>query len=82
MMRKRGIRMRETKHKIIRNRGHKQALITYARDTRERIINNAVYFCSELFYVEWLYENKKINMVELNYLRQRIFRAEVERVHL
>ena len=74
--------MRETKYKIIRNQGHKRALVTYARNTRERIINNATYSDSELFYVKWLYENNKINKVELNYLKQRIFRAEVERVFL
>lgn len=74
--------MREVKHKIIRNHGHKRALVTYARNTRERIINNATYSYSELFYVKWLYVNDKINMVELNYLRQRIVRAEMERVFL
>lgn len=74
--------MRETKHKIIRNQGHKRALVTYARNTRERIINNDVYYMSELFYIKWLRENNKINEVECRYLRQRIFRAEHDRQDL
>ena len=74
--------MRETKHKIIRNQGHKRALVTYARNTRERIINNAAYYSSELFYITWLLENNKINEVEWRYLRQRIFKAKDERLDL
>lgn len=74
--------MREIKHKIIRNNGHKRALVTYARNTRERIINNAAYYSSELFYITWLLENNKINEVEWRYLRQRIFKAEDERLDL
>lgn len=72
----------EIKHKIIRNRGHKRALVTYAGNIRERIINNDAYYMSELFYIKWLVENNKINEVELRYLRQRIFRAEDERLDL
>lgn len=72
----------EIKHKIIRNRGHKRALVTYAHYIRERIINNAAYYNSELFYIKWLRENNKINDVEWQYLRQRIFRAEDERLDL
>lgn len=74
--------MRESKHKIIRNRGHKRALVTYAHNIRERIINNDAYYMSELFYIKWLVENNKINEVELRYLRQRIFKAEDERLDL
>lgn len=74
--------MRETKHKIIRNCGHKRALVTYARNIRERIINNAAYYNSELFYIKWLWENNKINEVEWGYLRQRIFNAERDRLDL
>ena len=74
--------MREIKHKIIRNRGHKRALVTYARNIRERIINNAAYYFSELFYITWLVENNKINEVEWRYLRQRIGNAEDERLDL
>lgn len=74
--------MRETKHKIIRNHGHKRALVTYARNIRERIINNAAYYNSELFYIKWLRENNKINEVEWCYLRQRIFNAERDRLDL
>ena len=74
--------MREPKHKIIRNRGHKRALVTYARNIRERIINNDAYYKSELFYIKWLRENDKINEVELRYLRQRIFKAEHDRQDL
>ena len=74
--------MREPKHKIIRNRGHKRALVTYARNIRERIINNDAYYMSELFYIKWLLENDKINEVESRYLRQRIFRAEYDRQDL
>lgn len=74
--------MREIKHKIIRNRGHKKALVTYARNIRERIINNDAYYMSELFYIKWLLENNKINEVESRYLRQRIFKAEYDRLDL
>jgi hypothetical protein len=74
--------MREPKHKIIRNRGHKRALVTYARNIRERIINNDAYYKSELFYIKWLRENDKINEVESRYLRQRIFKAEHDRQDL
>lgn len=74
--------MRETKHKITRNHGHKRALVTYACNIRERIINNDAYYMSELFYIKWLMENNKINEVELRYLRQRIFKAEDERLDL
>lgn len=74
--------MREVKHKIIRNHGHKRALVTYARNIRERIINNAAYYFSELFYITWLVENIKINEVEWRYLRQRISNAEDERLGL
>lgn len=74
--------MREPKHKIIRNRGHKRALVTYAHNIRERVINNDAYYMSELFYIKWLVENNKINEVELRYLRQRIFKAEDERLDL
>ena len=74
--------MRETKHKIIRNRGHKRALVTYARNVRERIINYAVNCNCELFYINWLFDNNKINRVEWHYLRQRIFKAENERLDL
>jgi hypothetical protein len=74
--------MRETKHKIIRNCGHKRALVTYACNIRERIINNAAYYNSELFYIKWLRENNKINEVEWCYLRQRIFNAERDRLDL
>lgn len=74
--------MRETEHKIIRNRGHKRALVTYARNIRERIINNAAYYSSEFFYITWLVENNKINEVEWRYLRQRISKAEDERLDL
>ena len=71
--------MREAKHKIIRNRGHKRVVVTYARNIRERIINNDAYYMSELYYIKWLLENDKINDVEWRYLRQRIFKAENER---
>lgn len=74
--------MRETKYKIIRNHGHKRALVTHARNTRERIINNDAYYYSELFYITWLRENNKINEVEWRYLRQRIFKAENDRLEL
>lgn len=74
--------MREPKHKIIRNRGHKRALVTYACNIRERIINNAADYFSELFYITWLQENNKINEAEWQYLRQRIFKAEDERLDL
>lgn len=74
--------MREIKHKITRNHGHKRALVTYARNIRERIINNVAYYFSELFYITWLRENNKINDVEWSYLRQRIFKAEDERLDL
>lgn len=74
--------MREITHKIIRNHGHKRALVTYARNIRERIINNAAYHFSELFYITWLVEHNKINEVEWRYLRQRIGRAEDERLDL
>lgn len=74
--------MRETKHKIIRNRGHKRALVTYAHNIRERIINNDAYYMSELFYIKWLRENNKINHVEWKYLRKRIFEAERDRLDL
>lgn len=74
--------MRELKYKIIRNRGHKRALVTYAGNVRERIINNAADCFSELFYIRWLLENNKINEVEWQYLRQRIFKAEDERLDL
>lgn len=74
--------MREIKHKIIRNHGHKRALVTYARNIRERIVNNDAYYQSELFYIKWLRENNKINEVEWSYLRQRIFNAESYRLYL
>lgn len=74
--------MREIKHKIIRNCGHKRALVTYARNIRERIINNDAFYQSELFYIKWLRENNKINEVEWRYLRQRIFNAESYRLYL
>lgn len=74
--------MREIKHKIIRNRGHKRALVTYSGNVREYIINNAAYYQSELFYIKWLLENNKINEVEWRYLRQRIFNAEHDRLRL
>ena len=74
--------MRKAKHKIIRNRGHKRVLVTYARNTRERIINNDAYYMSELYYTKWLQENDKINEVEWRYLRQRILKAENERLDL
>ena len=74
--------MREIKHKIIRNRGHKRALVTYASNIRERIINNDAYHMSELYYIKWLLENNKINEVEWRYLRQRIFKAEHDRQDL
>lgn len=74
--------MREIKHKIIRNRGHKRALVTYAHNIRERVINNDAYYQSELFYIKWLRENNKINEVEWSYLRQRIFNAESYRLYL
>lgn len=74
--------MRELKHKIIRNQGHKRALVTYASNVRERIINNAADCFSELFYIRWLLENNKINEVEWQYLRQRISKAEDERLDL
>lgn len=74
--------MRETKNKIIRNHGHKRALVTYAHNIRERIINNAAHYFSELFYITWLVENNKITEVEWRYLRQRIGNAEDERLDL
>lgn len=74
--------MQEIKHKIIRNCGHKRALVTYARNIRERIINNDAFYQSELFYIKWLRENNKINEVEWRYLRQRIFNAESYRLYL
>ena len=74
--------MREIKHKIIRNCGHKRALVTYARNIRERVINNDAFYQSELFYIKWLRENNKINEVEWRYLRQRIFNAESYRLYL
>lgn len=74
--------MREIKHKIIRNHGHKRALVAYARNIRERIVNNDAYYQSELFYIKWLRENNKINEVEWSYLRQRIFNAESYRLYL
>ena len=74
--------MREIKHKIIRNHGHKRALVTYAYNIRERIINNDAFYQSELFYIKWLRENNKINEVEWNYLRQRILNAESYRLYL
>ena len=74
--------MREIKHKIIRNLGHKRALVTYARNTRERVINNIANCNCELFYINWLYDNNKINEVERRYLRQRIVNAEYDRLYL
>lgn len=74
--------MKEIKHKIIRNCGHKRALVTYARNIRKRIINNDAFYQSELFYIKWLRENNKINNVEWRYLRQRIFNAESYRLYL
>lgn len=74
--------MREIKHKIIRNCGHKRALVTYARNIRGRVINNDAFYQSELFYIKWLRENNKINEVEWRYLRQRIFNAECDRLRL
>lgn len=74
--------MRETKHKIIRNHGHKRALVTYAHNTRERIINDATSYNCELFYIYWLLDNNKINAVEWLYLKQRITEAEFFRLSL
>lgn len=74
--------MREIKHKIIRNHGHKRALVTYACNIRVRVINNDAFYQSELVYIKWLRENNKINEVEWRYLRQRIFNAEYDRLRL
>lgn len=74
--------MREISHKISRNRGHKRALVTYARNTRERIINDATSYNCELFYIYWLLDNNKINAVEWLYLKQRITEAEFFRLSL
>lgn len=74
--------MRETKHQISRNRGHKRALVTYAHNARERIINNTANCNCELFYINWLLANNKINRVEWSYLKQRIINAESDRLYL
>ena len=74
--------MKEIKHKTIRNYGHKRALVTYARNTRERIINDAVNCNCELFYINWLLCNNKINAVEWLFLKQRIVKAEYYRLRL
>ena len=73
--------MREIKHKIIRNQGHKRAIVTYAHNTRERVINNAANCNCELFYINWLLDNNKINSVEWRYLKQRIINAESDRLY-
>lgn len=66
----------------MKNKIHKKAIVTYVRNTRERIINNSDKLPNVLFYIKWLSDNNKINSTELFYMYSRVIRADYERKYI